>query len=61
MVGTDITDLEAKKIVRSIEYERWQSIAKIAIDLTSVEEFNRLISLENDRAGLRSKDVPIKP
>jgi hypothetical protein len=43
----------------SYRYECWQFVAKIAFDLTSVEEINRLISVENDRIGLRSQDGPI--
>jgi phosphotransferase system enzyme I (PtsI) len=69
LLGIGLTDLSmtpssllgVKKIVRSMVYEHWQSVAQIAIDLTSVEEINRLISVENERIGLRSKYVPIKP
>jgi phosphotransferase system enzyme I (PtsI) len=67
LVGIGITDLsmnpssllEAKKIVRSIKYKHWQSVAKKAFDLTSAKEISNLISLENDRIGLRSQDGPI--
>jgi phosphotransferase system enzyme I (PtsI) len=67
LIGIGLTDLsmtpscllEAKKIVRSIGYEHWQSVAKIAFDLTSVEEIKSLISVENNRIGLRSQDSPI--
>ncbi len=67
LVGLGLTDLsmnppsllEAKKIVRSIVYEHWQSVAKIALDFTSVEEISSLISIENDRIGLRSQIGPI--
>jgi len=46
--------LEAKKIIRDTAFENWQSIARIACNLASVEEINRLIALENDRIGLQS-------
>jgi phosphotransferase system enzyme I (PtsI) len=67
LVGIGLTDLsmnpsslpEAKKIVRSMVYKHWQSVANRVFDLTSVEEIDRLISLENDRMGLRSQDGPI--
>jgi len=68
LVGIGLTDLsmnpssllEAKKIIRNIEYEHWKSVAKIAFDLTSVGEINSLVSLENDRIGLRSQNDPIR-
>jgi phosphotransferase system enzyme I (PtsI) len=67
LLGIGLTDLsmtpscllEAKKIVRSMEYKHWQSVAQIAFDLTSAEEINHLISLENERIGLRFQDGPI--
>jgi phosphotransferase system enzyme I (PtsI) len=67
LLGIGLTDLsmnpscllEAKKIIRSIGYEHWQSVAKIALDFTSVEEISHLISVENDRIGLRSQDDSI--
>jgi phosphoenolpyruvate-protein phosphotransferase (PTS system enzyme I) len=67
LLGIGLTDLsmnpscllEAKKIVRSIKYEHWQSVANRVFDLTSVEEINSLISVENERIGLRSQDGPI--
>jgi phosphotransferase system enzyme I (PtsI) len=69
LLGIGLTDLsmtpscllEAKKTVRSMVYEHWQSVAQIAFDLTSAEEINDLISVENGRIGVRSKDVPIRP
>jgi len=62
LVGMGLTDLsmnpsallEAKKIIRDTAFENWQSIARIACNLASVEEINRLIALENDRIGLQS-------
>jgi len=46
--------LEAKKIVRSIEHERWQSIAKKALGFSSVEGIAQLLSAEYDQMGFRS-------
>jgi phosphotransferase system enzyme I (PtsI) len=68
LVGIGLTDLsmnpssllEAKKIVRSTVYEHWQSVAKTALDLNSVEKIRSLISTENDRIGLRSQNGPIR-
>jgi phosphotransferase system enzyme I (PtsI) len=68
LVGIGLTDLsmnpssllEAKKIIRNIEYEHWKSVAQIAFDFTSVGEINSLISIENDRIGLRSQNGPIR-
>jgi phosphotransferase system enzyme I (PtsI) len=62
LVGMGLTDLsmnpsallEAKKIIRDTAFENWQSIARIACNLASVEEINRLIALEDDRIGLQS-------
>lgn len=51
--------LEAKKIVRSMLYEQWQSVTQIAFDLTSAEEIYNFISVENKRIDLRSQDVPL--
>jgi phosphotransferase system enzyme I (PtsI) len=67
LLGIGLTDLsmnpscllEAKKIVRSMMYEHWRSVAKIAFDLNSVQDISSLISAENDRIGLRSQDGPI--
>lgn len=68
LVGIGLTDLsmnpssllEAKKIIRNTKYEHWQSVAKKAFDLTSVEEVNHLIFVENDRIGLQSQDGPLR-
>jgi len=62
LVGMGLTDLsmnpsallEAKKIIRDTAFENWQSIARTACNLASVEEINRLIALEDDRIGLQS-------
>jgi phosphotransferase system enzyme I (PtsI) len=69
LLGIGLTDLsmnpscllEAKKIVRSIRYEHWQSVAKTAFDLTSAEEINNLISVENERIGLGLREGQIAP
>ncbi len=52
LVGMGLTDLsmnpvallEAKKIIRSIAYEQWRSIAEAALSLSSVEEIRNLLS-----------------
>ena len=62
LVGIGLTDLsmnpssllEAKKIIRNIEYEHWRSTARTALELVSVEEIYRLITKENDQLGLQS-------
>ena len=62
LVGIGLTDLsmnpsallEAKKTIRNATFEHWQLVAKAALDLASVEEINRLITLENDGIGLQS-------
>ncbi|NWG02847.1 MAG: phosphoenolpyruvate--protein phosphotransferase [Syntrophaceae bacterium] len=67
LLGIGLTDLsmnpscllEAKKIVRSVKYEHWQSVAKRVFDLASAQEINNLISVENGRVGIRSQDGPI--
>jgi phosphotransferase system enzyme I (PtsI) len=41
--------LEAKKIVRSIGYKRWQVAAKTAISLSTVDEIHRLVQVEYER------------
>ncbi len=60
LVGMGLVDLsmspvallEAKKIVRSIAYEQWRSIARVVLSLSSVEEIEKLLSREYERAGL---------
>jgi phosphotransferase system enzyme I (PtsI) len=67
LLGIGLTDLsmnpssllEAKKIIRNTEYEHWQSVAQKAFDLTSAEEIHNLVSVENERIGVRSQDGPI--
>lgn len=64
LVGLGLEDLsmnpyalpEAKKIIRSIEYRRWDSIAKRVLNISSVEDIHRLISGEYERMGLRVID-----
>ena len=60
LVGMGLVDLsmspvallEAKKIIRSIAYEQWRSIARVVLSLSSVEEIGKLLSHEYERAGL---------
>jgi phosphotransferase system enzyme I (PtsI) len=57
LVGMGMTDLSmnpsallgAKKVIRDIAFENWQSVARTACDLASAEEINRLIDHENKR------------
>jgi phosphoenolpyruvate-protein kinase (PTS system EI component) len=49
--------LEAKKIVRSIEYQHCEQIAKTALNLPSVEEISQLLSKEYERIGFPSSEV----
>ena len=66
LIGLGLTDLsmnpsallEAKKIVRSITYERWHWIAEKALGLPSAEEIRELLSKEYDRLGLAAPDAP---
>jgi hypothetical protein len=44
--------LEAKKIVRSIEYERWKWIAKKVLNTISLDEIHRIILEEYKRGDL---------
>ena len=54
LVGIGLTDLsmnpssllEAKKIIRNIEYEHWQSVAGTASDLALIEEIEKLITFD---------------
>jgi phosphotransferase system enzyme I (PtsI) len=54
LVGIGLTDLsmnpssllEAKKIIRNIEYEHWKSIARTASNLVLIEEIEKLITFE---------------
>jgi phosphoenolpyruvate-protein phosphotransferase (PTS system enzyme I) len=54
LIGIGLTDLsmnpssilEAKKIIRNTEYQRWKSIAGTASDLTLTEEIEKLITSE---------------
>jgi len=63
LVGIGLTDLsmnppallEARKMIRSMNYERWQWVAKTALGLPSAQEISQLISEEYDRTGLRSE------
>jgi len=60
LVGLGLTDLsmnpysllEAKKIVRSIEYERWKWIAKKVLNTISLDEIHRIILEEYKRGEL---------
>ena len=62
LVGMGLSDLsmnlpalfEAKKTIRDMAFENWQSVAKTACNLASLEEINRLIASENERIGLQS-------
>jgi phosphoenolpyruvate-protein kinase (PTS system EI component) len=62
LVGMGLSDLsmnpsallEAKKTIRDMPFEKWQSVAKTACNLASLEEINRLIASENERMGLQS-------
>ncbi len=66
LVGLGITDLsmnpvallEAKKMIRSLVYLRWEAIAKVVLSLSSVEEIKRFLSLEYDRADLQLPGAP---
>jgi phosphoenolpyruvate-protein phosphotransferase (PTS system enzyme I) len=54
LVGIGLTDLsmnpssllEAKKVIRNIEYKHWKSVARTASDLVLIEEIEKLISFE---------------
>lgn len=48
--------LEAKKTIRDMAFESWQSAARTILDFGSVERINRFIALQNDRVGLQSHD-----
>ncbi len=64
LVGMGLTDLsmnpiallEAKKVVRSITYGRWESIARVVAGLSSVEEIKRVVSGEYKQTGLELPD-----
>lgn len=64
LVGLGLEDLsmnpyalpKAKKIIRSIEYGRWDSIAQRVLNISSVEDIHRLVSGEYERMGLRVID-----
>jgi len=55
LVGMGLSDLsinpsallEAKKTIRDMAFENWQSVATTACDLASPEEINRLIEHES--------------
>jgi phosphotransferase system enzyme I (PtsI) len=49
--------LEAKKIVRSIEYKHCRQIARSALNLTSVEEISQLLSDEYEWIAFPSPEV----
>jgi phosphotransferase system enzyme I (PtsI) len=65
LVGMGLVDLsmnpasllEAKKIVRSIEYKHCEQIAKTALNLPSVEQISQLLSEEYERIGFPSSEV----
>ena len=56
LVGMGFTDLsmnppallEAKKVIRDMAFENWQSVAGTACDLASPEEIKRLIEYGNE-------------
>jgi len=60
LVGLGLTDLsmnpysllEAKKMIRSIEYERWKWIARKVLHTISLDEIHRIILEEYKRGGL---------
>ncbi|HUL32071.1 MAG TPA: phosphoenolpyruvate--protein phosphotransferase [Thermodesulfobacteriota bacterium] len=62
LVGIGLTDLsmnptsllEVKKTILNIEYEHWRSVVRTILDLDSVEEIHRLITLENGRMRFQS-------
>lgn len=66
LVGLGITDLsmnpvsllEAKKMIRSLVYSRWEAIAKVVLSLSSAEEIKRFLSLEYDRAAYQLPGAP---
>jgi phosphotransferase system enzyme I (PtsI) len=65
LVGMGLADLsmnaasllEAKKIVRSIEYQHCEQIAKTASNLSSLEEISQFLSEEYERIGFPSSKV----
>jgi len=65
LVGMGLADLsmnpvsllEAKKIVRSIEYQHCEQIAKTASNLSSLEEISQFLSEEYERIGFPSSEV----
>ena len=48
--------LEAKKVIRDMAFQTWQSVARTACDLASLEEINRLI--EHERTMTASLAAP---
>jgi phosphotransferase system enzyme I (PtsI) len=66
LVGMGLSDLsmnpsallEAKKTIRDIAIENWQSVAKTVSSLASLEEINRLIASENERMDLQRPVAP---
>jgi phosphotransferase system enzyme I (PtsI) len=65
LVGMGLVDLsmnpasllEVKKIVRSIEYNRWKQIAKKVLNIPSAKEIAQLLSEEYERIGFPSSEV----
>jgi phosphotransferase system enzyme I (PtsI) len=49
--------LEAKKIVRSIEYNRWKQIAQKVLNIPSAKEIGQLLSAEYERIDFPSSEV----
>jgi phosphotransferase system enzyme I (PtsI) len=49
--------LEVKKIVRSIEYNRWKQIAKKVLNIPSAKEIGQLLSVEYERIDFPSSEV----
>ena len=66
LIGMGLSDLsmspvalpEAKKIVRSIAYGKWESVARATAGLSSVEEIEAFLLHEHGRTGLEFSDAP---
>ncbi|MGQ9638319.1 MAG: phosphoenolpyruvate--protein phosphotransferase, partial [Thermodesulfobacteriota bacterium] len=64
LVGLGLEDLsmnpyalpEAKKIIRSIKYKRWELIAKTVLNISSIQDILHIILEEYERMGLQIRD-----